>query len=335
MSLVLIMAIICSGCQSKKKNENADKDNFHKAAKVDEGALALDSVVLSVGSVKVTYKEALIYMYQLKEEYEPSVGSDIWNFKLENGKTFEEYAKEEVIKEITQLKIIKQKAAEMGVVLENDEKDELNQMAAKYVKGIPEKEKEQYGITQELMEQIYYDNQIASKMFDITTNVVNTNISDEQAKQITIQYLMVMTNGEDKNGKQIDMSGDEIANAHKRAVKLLKEAKKADSFYKFAEANTDDYDVELTFGKSDMPTEFGKEAFQLKKGEYSKLIQTESGFYILYCVNDFNEDATKMKKEDMIEQNQNKTFENTYAKWAKQYGVNVSAGLWNQIHFAK
>lgn len=341
LCLLSIILILCAGCSNNKQVEG-DQNNattkpevYHKAAKIDEGTLKLDSNVLAIGKTLVTYKEALIYMYQLKEQYEPSLGTDIWSYQLEEEKTFEEYAKDEVMSEITQLKIICQKAQEMGVVLEDDEKDEITQMAKEYVQGLSEADIKKYGITEELMNQIYSDNQLASKMFDITTNAVDTDISDEEAKQITIQYLMVMTKGEDKNGKSIDMSADEKVSAKKRAKKLLKEAKEEESFYNFAESNTDDSTVELTFGKADMPTEFGDAAFLLKTGEMSKLIETESGFYILYCVSDYDKDATVLKKEEIISENQNKMFEDTYADWSKQFEIAVSTSLWDQIHFVK
>lgn len=341
LGLLFVLLLLLVGCKKEtivpKEEATATQEiqTYHKAAKTDEGKLSLDSTIMSVGNVKVSYKEALIYIYHLKEQYEPSLSGDIWSYEIEENKTFEEYAKEEVISEITQLKVITQKAQELGIVLENDEKDEVNKLAKEYINGIDPADINKYGFTEELIAQIYADNQLAAKVFDIVTNKVDSDISDEEAKQITIQYLMVMTEGEDKNGRKVSMSEDEKATARKRAVNFLKEAKEAENFYNFAESNTDDTTVEVTFGKEDMPIEFGKEAFLLKTGEFSRLLQTESGFYILYCVSDFDEDATFMKKEEIIAENQNKMFEDTYADWAKQYEVGVSTSLWDQIEFAK
>ena len=49
-------------------------------------------------------------------------------------------------------------------------------------------------------------------------------------------------------------------------------------------------------------------AFALKTGEISNIIEASDGYYIIYCVDDYNEDATLEKKEEVIDERQSEKF---------------------------
>ncbi|MSS63938.1 peptidylprolyl isomerase [Velocimicrobium porci] len=317
-----LMAMVVSGCESESNTKKIDKKELEEESK---------EVLMSVGEESVSYEETFAYIYMLKKQYEPSMSGNIWDFQIEEGQTFGDYAKEQVIKEITQLKVIAQEANKQQIALDDDEKEEAKLNAIEFMKNVTDKEKEVYLLSEKTMTSIMEEHLLAQKMYDIATNEVDTTISDEEAKQITIQYLMVMTKGTDKNGNKVEMNQEERNAAKKKAKSLYKQAKDASSFYALAESNTDADSVDLTFGKNNMPADFGEQAFQLKKGQLSNLIQGENGFYILYCVDDNDEDATTAKKEEIIQKNQDKLFRKKYKKWSKQYEVTIGTKLWDKI----
>lgn len=317
-----------------------------------EGELAMDSVIMRVGEVSVTYREALIYMYQMKERYETDFGSGIWDFSWNEEKTFGEYAKEEVIDNITQIKIIVQQAHKENVELTEDELSELSNEAEDYLAGITSNDMKKYGLTQEFIENVYQDNRLAEKMYDITTLVVDTNISDKKVKQTTIQYLAILLKGTDRNGKKIKLKKkkDKVS-ALKRAQKLRTQAELAADFGNFADANSELEDYELTYGRADLSKEFDSlqenekqqiehlpekvltQGLKMKTGKISKVLETDQGYFVLYCVNDFDEDATKAKKEKMIEAEQERVFSEAYTSWSKDYKVEIGKKLWEEISF--
>lgn len=335
--LWLVLVLSLAGCRKDKGNETMEniepKKGAVTAADVDDGPLTGDAVVMAVGKKAVTCKEAMFYLYQLKLMYQTALGEKLWSFEVEEGKTFEQYAKEEVVRQLTETKIISQEAEKQEIELSQDEKDEAWLCADEFCGAVPEEDKAVFGITPELVRSIYEENILADKMYNIATGSVNTNIPDEDARQIIIQYIKVLTNGTDKNGIKIAMTENQKSEAKKRAKKLLKEGKKEESFYSFAENNSDDSTVELTFGRDDMPAEFGEQAFELKEGEFSNVIEGETAYYILYCVSDYDEDATRRRKEEIIDKEQEEVFCNAYTQWSKGYEVVVSTPLWNQMKF--
>jgi foldase protein PrsA len=332
-ALVIVSMTGCSLPFSAKK----------EAVKVQtEGDLSMDSVIMRVGNIGVTYREALIYMYQMKEKYEPGFGEEVWKFAIDGDKSFGEYAKEEVMDNLTQIKVIVQEAEKQGISLDEDELSDLEKQAEDYLDGITSRDIKRYGLTKEFIESVYQDNRLAEKMYDVTTSVVDTDISDEEAKQISIQYLAVLTSGTDRNAKKIKLKKKkELAEAEKRAKKLRKQALQAADFGNFADANSELSEYEITYGAfdaeekntMDLPQEILDKGLQMKTGQLSKVISAEDGFYILYCVSDFDEDATKAKKEEMIEEEQEDVFAEAYTEWSADYEVEIGQKLWDEISF--
>ncbi len=293
-----------------------------------------EGILMVAGNESVSYEEAFAYVYMLKQQYEPAMGENIWDFQVEEGVDFETYAKDQIVDELMQVKIICQQGEKLDIALSEDEIQEAKNMAARFMATVNEADAAEYRLSEELMAGIYEDHILAEKVYEIVTNEVDTNISDEEAKQVTVQYLMVMTKGIDENGNQVDMNEEEKRQAKKEAKALYEKAVELDTgFYAFADANTDAPEVEITFGKNDMPKDFGDIAMSLKADQMSQLISGNNGYYIVYCVNDYDEDATMAKKEEIIAERKDELFRQKYMEWSERYKLVISTAVWDAIEF--
>lgn len=324
-----VTEISCYSVQSPK----ADEKKTQIQAQVKAGEL-----IALIGDTNVYYNEAMVYLKSVQANYEAEYGKDIWSADIfGEGKTFGKMIKDEVIKQITELKIIKEKAKEMKVTLDEEEMARAKSYAKEHYEGLTTKDIKQYHVTKELLEIVYADNLLANKMFENVTINVDTHVPDEEAKQITVQDILIYGVEFDEAGNQIALSKEEKKNAHDKAKSLLKEAKKTEDFHALAEANSQADTLEYTFGKGEGPKQFGvkfeQTAFALKTGEISKLIKTDSGWHILYCVSDFNVDATTQVKEKIIEQRRTKMFEELYSKWSAEYEIIVNKEAWDQVTY--
>ncbi|MDD3240837.1 MAG: peptidylprolyl isomerase, partial [Lachnospira sp.] len=110
-----------------------------------------------------------------------------------------------------------------------------------------------------------------------------------------------------------------------------------DDFYSLAESNSEADTIEYTFGRSQGPKEynssFEQAAFTLKTGQVSGIITTDYGWHILYCVSDFNEDATIQVKESIIEERRNELFAELYTEWSSKYDVVINSEAWESVLF--
>jgi foldase protein PrsA len=314
------------------ENESSQSIEQEDSASVDESAF--DNLVVSVGKEAVYYSEAMIYFKYIEAQYQSYFGDQIWAYDF-GGQTFGDMAKQEIIDMIAQTKIIDAHAEMYNVTLEEEDELLIQQNAENFLEGLTAEDKTRYGLTEEIAQIFYRDNMLYEKVYDAATMEVNTDVSDEEAKQIRVQHILVSTTDTDIDGTVTPMSEDRKAIAYAKAKKLRKEAKTTEDFYTFAEANTADSEVEYTFGKGEMPEAFEKVAFALNTGELSGIVETQEGYNNLYCVSDYDEDATLEKKEEIIEARQDESFQDLYEKWSLDFKVNVNEKVWDTMIFTE
>ncbi len=293
-----------------------------------------------IGDTRIYYNEAMVYLKSAQENYEREYGNDIWEADiLGNGVTFGAMIKEEVINQITELKIIGAQAAKEGITLSEEELADANAYAKEHFESLTSEDISKYLITEELLRQIYADNLLAEKTFEHFTINVDNKVSDLDSKQITIWQILINSVNYDSEGKPIGLSEEDKSAAYEKVKSLLEQAKITEDFHALAEANSEAETIEYTFGRGEGPEEysdsFEQAAFTLKTGQVSDIISTDYGWHILYCVSDYDEDATTQRKEEIINQRRSELFAKLYEDWTANYDVVVNSEAWNAISFEK
>lgn len=293
-------------------------------------------LIALVGDIRVYYNEAMVYLKSAQENYEIDYGKGIWDVDIfGNGNSFGEYIKDEVLKQIIQLKVIRDKANQDGILLTEEEKADAAAYAKEHYAGISDADRERYLVTLELLEKVYSDNILAEKVFETLTIDVDTNVPDFNAQQITVQHILVYSTEINDEGNRVPLSLEQRNKALDKVNSLLEKARAGEDFYTLAETNSEDDEIEYTFGRGGGPEKysdtFEQAAFNLKTGETSGLITTEYGWHIIYCVTDFNQEATIRVKEDIIEERRTKLFADYYSSWSSEYDVVINSDAWDKI----
>lgn len=302
----------------------------------DEEDVNSGELIALVGDTKVYYNEAMVYLKSAQENYEVDYGKDIWDVDIfGDGGNFGEYIKNEVLKQITQLKVIGDKARQEAIALTEEERADASAYAAIHFSEISDVDRDRYLVTQELLERVYSDNLLAEKVFETLTIDVDTNVPDVTARQITVQHILVYNTELNEKGKRVPLSTEKREGAYDKVNALLERARNGEDFYTLAETNSEDDVIVYTFGRGEGPEEFSsvyeQAAFNLKSGEISDIISTDYGWHIIYCVTDFNEDATTRVKEAIIEQRRTEQFAKHYTQWSSEYDLVVNSDVWDSI----
>lgn len=142
--------------------------------------MQLETCVMAVGEEEVSLNEFLFYVYQLKSSNDGVLTDDVWDYSYADGKNIEAYSKEEIVREIAQIKIICQEAEKEQVTLTEEETNQANVQAGKFVENLPEGV-EDYNLTREMVSAIYQEHALAKKMYDVVGGTIDTTVTDDAA----------------------------------------------------------------------------------------------------------------------------------------------------------
>ena len=320
LTIFIVLAVVILGKDTEKKEQKTVWQ---------EGSM------LRIGDTQVDYREGLIYLNAVQEDYEQYYGGDIWKYAVDSqGNTMGELIKKQVLDQIIYIKVVCNKADELAIVLSEEELLQVEEQTKKYMERIQSSNLLLHGINTDIARRIYADNLLARKTFEVTTLNVDTDISDKEAAQKRFQSIGVRTYKIDASGNRISYEGTELTELLARVEDLRAQALTTEDFYKLAAANTEDgTKLDFTAGVGDFPEEYEEKVLGLKAGQLSEVIETEDYFYIFYCVTEFDEDATQAKKEEIISLRQEEEFKRCYEEWKEQIHIEVNEEVWDAIGF--
>lgn len=294
-----------------------------------------DGSMLRIGDTQIDYREGLVYLQAVQEEYEQYYGSDIWMYAVTgNGDTLGELVKQQVLEQIMYIKVVCKQADGMGIVLTEEELLDAENKTKEYMEKIKDSDLLLYGVNDDIVRRIYTDNILARKTYEHATLNVDTDISDEEAGQHRLYSIAIRNFKIDASGSRVSYSEDETLELRARMQELLEQAKTTDDFYKLANSITEDSTMlELVVGTGDLPVAYEEKALSLKAGEVSDVIETTDYYYIFYCVTEYDIDATLAKKEQMIAKRQEEAFQTFYEEWKQQITIEVNQPVWDSIGF--
>ncbi len=254
--------------------------------------------------------EALILLSDSKNQYEEVFGNEIWNEKIED-KDFSTYVKDQVKSKLIRVKIMNIMAEKRGVVLSREEENNIAKAASDYMKLLSDEQKNNNGITVENVTQMYREFAVAQRLYDDLTINSTTEISSDEARVITIQYIACDS-----------LESCEAAKARLDAGETF--------FYVARDTNKDEkYEYELKRG--DMEKAFEDAAFELASGETSGIVEAKGKFYIIKCVSDYEKTKSEANKTKLLEAKKLQSFNDIFEQYEADVYVEMNDKVWDNL----
>ena len=275
-------------------------------------------------------KEVMVYLTNIQNQYEQVYGPDIWNVS-KNGVTLEDNIKESVLAQLAQIKTMNLMAQNYGVELEKEEKQQIEEVAEIYYNSLNETEKEQMDVTLTTITQLYTEYAIADKVYRYLIQDVNPEISDDEARTITVEQILIRTTRQDGSGNTIAFSEEEKEEAYRTCAEIQNRLRDGEefevlaSYYNQAEADT------ISFGKGEVDSVLETAGFNLGNGEVSSILETKEGYYILKCISTFNREETDANKIKIVEERKKEIFNQEYDTFVKSLTRNMNKQLWDEV----
>lgn len=288
--------------------------------------------VFRIEESSCTKSEIMVYLTNIQNHYETVFGSQIWETNI-GGVSLEENVKDTALARMAQIKAMTLLAQKHNVTLTEEEQDKVEEAAAEYFKSLNEKEIELMGITENTIVSLYSEFAVSNKLYHYLIKDINPEISDDEARTITVEHIHIKTYNLDENGAKVEYSDYAKKQAYEIALEVAKSAKAGEDFHTLADRYSEDDTLTYSFGKGEMEAGFEEAAFNLGTNEISDVVETQYGYHVIKCISTFNKEETDENKKKIVEERKKEVFGEEYESFVNSLVKNLNKELWNEITF--
>ncbi len=355
-AILLFMCIFfLAGCSSPKLD------------KVDESVTSDSERVMTISDEDVSVDEVMLYLLQVKKEFEKYGGEDVWDHDdFSGGKKAEEVAKLAVLDSIAKRKIYASKSSEIGINLTEEETQEAITQAINYYESLDQDELDQYHLTKDNVIRAYKEFNLATKVENEMLNehepkeedindILNTNDVYTRLKgvdktrflrKIKVQQIMLKTHEKDDDGNDQPLSKNMMEEVKKKSDQVYQEAVSGADFAKlverYSEGDTEN-NGEAILATSVLPDSF-KVLGDLEIGDISPVLEDDEGYHIIKVLDyilptkediqnyeDQYNQWVDLLKEEATKTLKQKVVNEVYEEWKSNTNIDLNEELWEKI----
>jgi foldase protein PrsA len=323
IAIVLAAVLILSGCAVQTG------DDYSQLVVATYGD---QNIYLDEANFKIRGTQ---YMYEMIYS---SYTTDLWGTDLGDGsgKNYEDMVKEDTMAEILQTYVLMSYADEYNVSLTDADKEKVQEAVTSYMDSTDENVLKVGRATEELVTKVYENNALANKVWQAMVADVDTEVSDEEAAQISVSYVNIPE--DDETYTDPEATANKILKKVKKGTALSDVVSDYDGlsvstgqYDKYESTDTEDDSDDSDEDSTDAVTEgLTTEARKLATGESSVFQIDGNGWYVLYCDSDFDEDATEEQKESIIDTRKSDKFNELYESLDKKK-FTVDDDVWAKV----
>lgn len=321
--LLIFYTISLSGCASIPEN-----------TKIVLTTGLSDDEVFKINTSVCSKEEFMVYLTNLQNKYETIYGADIWS-KEDTEDSLEEKIKDSVLTELEQIKTMNLMAQQYNITLSSEEEEMIQTAASQYMASLSDDEINVLGVSQSSIAQMYREYAIANDVYDTIIGGVNPEISDDEARIITVEQIGIKTYTTDSDGNRTDFTEEEKQKAYQEISEALQKAEAGEDFDSLISEYSDVSESTLSFGHGEEDEAYEEAAFNLATDEISDIVETDDGYYIIKCISTFNKDETDANKIKILETRKNEAFSTEYDSFNENVTKEVNQKLFDNISFVQ
>lgn len=319
-----------------------------------------------------TISEAKIFLMNQKNLYTSRYGAEIWTATYE-GEPLYTYLEENLKDFLVRLKCMVLMAKANNITLSTEDQTLITLATNSYYKGLSEAELAYCDAAQQDINDAFSDYYLANKLYRVLTQDATKEISDDEARVISVQMIYLpfdnsssaddqteegqsensteeqteelaesATQADTETPVESEVQAETEAQAESEdqvtAEQLINELHKRatqgeEDFYSLAEGYSKGSWTEKQICRGEMESAFEHAAFALSSGAISKVVVGENGYYLIKCINNYEEELTAAHREELIEAWKQEVFKTAYDTFVGTLYLQFNDSLWEKIDF--
>ena len=236
----------------------------------------------------------------------------IWQVEVGDGQSFQTYLLEQIRTFLKEIKIMNLLSDERGIQLTGQEKEQLRQLSSEFYQSLTEADRACTGAGEEDVYVMYEAYHRANRLVDEVTKNVDLEISDNEARVMKVQELCLESEESAWEAfEQLSEEGTDFASA--------------------ARAIREEGYTEQPVGRGERSAAYEDAVFSLEDGQLSQPFADGDGWYLVKCVDSYDEDATLERKERLALQRKNQAFQRIYSAFAQEHPVEIQGSIWETV----
>ena len=302
------------------------------------GSLEDSDVVATVNDTDITAGVANFLARYTQAQYETYyagyMGDDMWSGEGEDGETYQDTVKDSILESLENMYLMEQHMDEYEVSLSDEEKNAIKEAAGEFDSANGLSEKEKVSGSTDNVERVLELLTIQKKVQDAIEAGADTEVSDEEAAQKSMQYVVFPFTSTDEEGNSVDLTDEEKAELKTTAESFAAGAAGAADFAAYA-AQQGQTSQDATFDgeTTTLPTQLVEAADALGEGETTGLVEGDNGYYVARVTSLLDREATDAKKQEIVSQRQQELLDDTIDGWREDADIEVHEKVWDKVDF--
>ena len=276
-----------------------------------------DHILLSGTKTRLSLQECSLVFLDFQTRYNlyyENLGeTDFW--KEPAGESdFSDYLRDGRIKEeLCTLVLLNDMASGLGVTLDEEDKVLCQEAAADYYNSLSEAEKEYVQSDESKAVSLYEKYRIAQKTIDVLSAKINTEVSDNDKRVMILQLIASPSRETIESAKERISSGEDFESVAKDVSRFSQ--------------------IEYQVSRGTLNPLLEETAIYMSDGDVSDIIQTEENYYIIRCVDDFDEELSAANESKVLGKLRYAAWSQSFLDYAKEHPVAISEEIWENLHF--
>lgn len=271
-------------------------------------AVNVDGVSISMGEVNFYLRYQQTQMHGM---YSGLFGEDFMNQDLMGtGVPYGQSIRDMAVETLEEYYVVEAHAEELGVALTDEEKAAAADAAKAFLAANDSKTLTAMSADEATVTRVLELAALQQKAYEKLAETIDTEVDPEEAAQKKITYVLSSTEATaDEDGNTVELTDEELAEKKAVLETVLAEAKESGDLSAAAE-NSGLSAVSANYGKDDtsLNEDVVAAAEQLSDGEFSGVVESDNGYYVVHMDSTYDEEATQTEIENILTTRKNEAY---------------------------